>query len=141
MTWLQIADRLRDSVPWRDESFAWLPALIYVDPELKRIYRSAPTRLQAFREAEAPYATQIEQAIQQWLATGSLPKLEQPASYFLSLRFHSLGFYLTSFARILDDSKTGELGNLLIEDWRDKDGPSWAVGFSFVEHDFDEEGD
>jgi len=147
MTWLRIADRLRGAVAWQAWPEApWLPRLIVLSDAARPAMRfpdSEPKRVAAYRDAEAPHAEQLAQAVEQFLKGYSLPVFAPPASYFLSLRFHVVSFLLESaFDGVLADPKPDQaavvLRQLLIERWRDY-GASWAIGFSYVEHDFDDE--
>jgi hypothetical protein len=152
MTWLAISETLTAAVAWRAWPEApWLPRLIVLDAVARpdaRFPSGGPRRLQAYRDAEAPHVERIESAIEQYLKNGWLPKIGNEAtSYFLSLRFHAVSLHLESWAPVLDrvlanpepSQVAAVLRERLIDDWRNY-GPNWGVGFSYVEHDFDEDG-
>jgi len=149
MTWGQISDELSSVTAWLPWPEApWLPRLIVLTASARPAGKYGgfePLRVSAFREAEAPHAAQVESAIEQWLTTRSLPEFDNAATaYFLALRFQCVSVLVGSaFDGVLANPNRAEaertLRKLLIDRWRIY-GPNWGVGFSFVEHDFVEEG-
>jgi hypothetical protein len=99
--------------------------------------KQAP-RVRAYELIEAPYAKQLDTAVELWLRDQPLPELDKTASYLLGLRFQVVGNFLMSLGAIgslmppVPDDEIGISRQFLI-DWWHKNGGFYAVACECAE--------
>jgi hypothetical protein len=92
----------------------------------------------AYRLTEQPHVEKLESAVEQWLTTGEIPKLEAPACHLLALRFVTVGHILTTldgFFQPPQESQIDEICRKFLLQWWERHGADFAVGLSCAEYD------